>query len=236
MPHRYGKKYRTAMAAIDGDRAYPPDEAVSTVRKTSTARFDESIEAHIRLGVDPRHADQMVRSSVVLPHGTGRTRRIAVFATGEKAKEALDAGADLVGGDDLVKKVQGGEIDFDVALATPDLMGAVGRLGKVLGPRGLMPNPKAGTVTFDIAKAIRDVQGGRVEFRVDRAGIIHAAIGKASFDDSKLRDNFAALMDAIVRAKPSAAKGTYVKTVTLAATMGPGVAVDPAAAARMSVA
>jgi large subunit ribosomal protein L1 len=236
MPHRYGKKYREAAAALEPERAYPPDEAVSAVRKSSKAKFDESIEIHVRLGVDPRHADQMVRSSVVLPHGTGRTRRIAVFATGEKAKEALDAGADLVGGDDLVKKVQGGEIDFDVALATPDLMGAVGRLGKVLGPRGLMPNPKAGTVTFDIAKAVRDVQGGRVEFRVDRAGIIHSAIGKASFDDAKLKDNFAALMDAIVRAKPSAAKGTYVKTVTLAATMGPGVAVDPAAAARMSVA
>jgi large subunit ribosomal protein L1 len=236
MPHRFGKNYREAAAALVADRAYAPDEAVSAVRMTSKAKFDESIEAHIRLGVDPRHADQMVRSSVVLPHGTGRVRRIAVFATGEKAKEALDAGADLVGGDDLVKKVQAGEIDFDVALATPDLMGAVGRLGKVLGPRGLMPNPKAGTVTFDIAKAVRDVQGGRVEFRVDRAGIIHAAIGKASFDDAKLRDNFAALMDAIVRAKPPAAKGTYVKTVTLAATMGPGVAVDPAAAARMSVA
>jgi large subunit ribosomal protein L1 len=236
MPHRYGKKYRDAAAAIDADRSYAPDDAVSAVRKASTATFDESIEAHVRLGVDPRHADQMVRSSVVLPHGTGRTRRIAVFATGEKAKEALDAGADLVGGEDLVKKVQAGEIDFDVALATPDLMGQVGRLGKVLGPRGLMPNPKAGTVTFDIAKAIKDVQGGRVEFRVDRAGIIHTAIGKASFDDTKLRDNFAALMDAIVRAKPSAAKGTYVKTVTLAPTMGPGVAVDPAAAARMSVA
>jgi large subunit ribosomal protein L1 len=236
LPHSYGKKYRESVAVLEPDRAYPPEEAVSAVRKTSKAKFDESIEAHIRLGVDPRHADQMVRSSVVLPHGTGRTRRIAVFATGEKAKEALDAGADLVGGDDLVKKVQAGEIDFDVALATPDLMGAVGRLGKVLGPRGLMPNPKAGTVTFDIAKAVRDVQGGRVEFRVDRAGIIHTAIGKASFDDDKLKDNFAALMDAIVRAKPSAAKGTYVKTVTLAATMGPGVAVDPAAAARMSVA
>ena len=236
MPHRYGKKYREAAATLTADHHYAPDEAVSAVRKSSTAKFDESIEAHIRLGVDPRHADQMVRSSVVLPHGTGRTRRIAVFATGEKAKEALDAGADIVGGDDLVKKVQGGEIDFDVALATPDLMGAVGRLGKVLGPRGLMPNPKAGTVTFDIAKAVRDVQGGRVEFRVDRAGIIHTAIGKASFDDAKLRDNFAALMDAIVRAKPSAAKGTYVKTVTLAATMGPAVPVDPSAAARMSVA
>jgi large subunit ribosomal protein L1 len=236
MPRFHGKKYRAAAATVDADRAYPPDEAVTTVRQTSTSTFDASIEAHVRLGVDPRHADQMVRSSVVLPHGTGRTRRIAVFATGEKAKEALDAGADLVGGDDLVKKVQGGEIDFDVALATPDLMGSVGRLGKVLGPRGLMPNPKAGTVTFDIAKAVRDVQGGRVEFRVDRAGIVHAAIGKASFDDAKLRDNFAALMDAIVRAKPSAAKGTYVKTVTLAATMGPGVHVDPAAASRMSVA
>ena len=235
MPHRYGKKYREAAATLEPDRAYPPDEAVSAVRKTSTASFDASIEAHVRLGVDPRHADQMVRSSVVLPHGTGRTRRIAVFATGEKAKEALDAGADIVGGDDLVKKVQGGEIDFDVALATPDLMGAVGRLGKVLGPRGLMPNPKAGTVTFDIGKAVRDVQGGRVEFRVDRAGIIHTAIGKASFDDAKLRDNFAALMDAIVRAKPSAAKGTYVRTVTLASTMGPGVHVDPVAAARMAV-
>lgn len=236
MPHQYGKKYREAAASIEPDKAYTPDEAVSTVRKSSTAKFDESIEAHVRLGVDPRHADQMVRSSVVLPHGTGKTRRIAVFATGEKAKEAIDAGADIVGGEDLVKKVQGGEIEFDVALATPDLMGQVGRLGKVLGPRGLMPNPKAGTVTFDIAKAVKDVQGGRVEFRVDRAGIIHTAIGKASFDDAKLRDNFAALMDAIVRAKPSAAKGTYVKNVTLAATMGPGVPVDPAAAARMSVA
>ena len=232
---QHGKKYREAAAAIDAEKAYSPDEAVTAVRESSTTRFDASIEAHVRLGVDPRHADQMVRSSVVLPHGTGRTRRIAVFATGEKAKEALDAGADIVGGEDLVKKVQGGEIDFDVALATPDLMGAVGRLGKVLGPRGLMPNPKAGTVTFDIAKAVKDVQGGRVEFRVDRAGIVHAAIGKASFDDAKLRDNFAALMDAIVRAKPSAAKGTYVKTVTLAATMGPGVHVDPAAAAKMSV-
>ena len=236
MPHRYGKKYREAAAQLEADKAYAPEEAVSAVRKAATAKFDESIEAHVRLGVDPRHADQMVRSSVVLPHGTGRSRRIAVFATGEKAKEALDAGADVVGGEDLVKKVQGGEIDFDVALATPDLMGQVGRLGKVLGPRGLMPNPKAGTVTFDIAKAVKDVQGGRVEFRVDRAGIVHTAIGKASFDDAKLRDNFAALMDAIVRAKPSAAKGTYVKNVTLASTMGPGVPVDPAAASRMSVA
>jgi len=176
MPHHHGKNYRDASASLE-DRAYAPGEAVTKVRETSTTKFDASIEAHVRLGVDPRHADQMVRSSVVLPHGTGKTRRIAVFAVGEKAREAQDAGAELVGGEDLVKKVQGGEIDFDVALATPDVMGMVGRLGKVLGPRGLMPNPKAGTVTFDIAKAIRDVQGGRVEFRVDRFGIIHVAIG-----------------------------------------------------------
>jgi len=235
MPHRYGKKYREAKAAIE-DRPYAPGEAVSLVRQTAVTKFDPSIEAHVRLGVDPRHADQMVRSSVVLPHGTGKSRRIAVFAIGEKAREAQESGADIIGGEDLVKRVQAGEIDFDVALATPDAMGMVGRLGKVLGPRGLMPNPKAGTVTFDIARAIRDVQGGRVEFRVDRSGIVHVAIGKASFDDDKLRDNFAALMDAIVRAKPQAAKGTYVKTVTLAATMGPGVRVDPAQAARLSVA
>lgn len=235
MPHRHGRKYREALTAIE-NRAYPPAEAVSKVRETSVTTFDASIEAHVRLGVDPRHADQMVRSSVLLPHGTGKTRRIAVFAIGEKAREAQEAGADLIGGEDLVKKVQGGEIDFEVALATPDVMGMVGRLGKILGPRGLMPNPKAGTVTFDVAKAIRDVQGGRVEFRVDRFGIVHVAIGKASFDDDKLRDNFAALMEAIVRAKPQAAKGTYVKTVTLAATMGPGVRVDPTQAARLTAA
>jgi large subunit ribosomal protein L1 len=189
MPHRHGKKYREAAAAIEEGKFYPP----------------------------------------------AKTRRIAVFAVGEKAREAEDAGADMVGGEDLVKKVQDGAIDFDVALATPDVMGLVGRLGKLLGPRGLMPNPKAGTVTFDIARAIRDVQGGRVEFRVDRFGIVHAAIGKASFDDDKLRDNFAALMEAIVRAKPQTTKGTYVKTVTVAATMGPGVPVDPVQAARLTV-
>jgi large subunit ribosomal protein L1 len=236
MPHQYGKKYREAAQSIDVERLYPPDEAVALARQTSTAKFDATVEAHIRLGVDPRHADQMVRSSVLLPHGTGKVRRIAVFATGEKAREAIEAGADVVGGEDLVKKVQGGEIDFEVALATPDLMGLVGRLGKILGPRGMMPNPKSGTVTFDIGKAVRDVQGGRVEFRVDRFGIVHVPIGKASFDDSSLRDNFAALMDAIVRAKPAAAKGTYVKTVTLAATMGPGVHVDPTQASRLNVA
>lgn len=233
---RHGKKYRDAVAALEDGRLYTPAEAMTLVRQTATTKFDSSVEAHIRLGVDPRHADQMVRSSVLLPHGTGKVRRIAVFAQGEKVREALDAGADIVGGEDLVKKVQDGAVDFDVALATPDVMGMVGRLGKLLGPRGLMPNPKAGTVTFDIAKAIRDVQGGRIEFRVDRFGIVHVAIGKASFDDDKLRDNFAALMDAIVRAKPSAAKGTYVKTVTLAATMGPGIHVDPVQASRLSAA
>jgi large subunit ribosomal protein L1 len=232
----HGKKYRDAAKSLEPDKLYDPSEALALARQTSTAAFDATVEAHVRLGVDPRHADQMVRSSVLLPHGTGKTRRIAVFATGEKAREAIEAGADVVGGDDLVKKVQGGEIDFDVALATPDAMGMVGRLGKILGPRGMMPNPKSGTVTFDIAKAVNDVRGGRVEFRVDRFGIIHAPVGKVSFDEDRLRDNFAALMDAIVRAKPAAAKGTYVRTVTLAATMGPGVRVDPTQASRLSVA
>lgn len=234
MPQTHGKQYRQAVAALEPGRLYDPASAVSLARQTSWTKFDAAIEAHVRLGVDPRHADQMVRSSVVLPHGTGKTKRIAVFAIGEKAREALDAGADVVGGEDLVKQVNAGQLDFDVALATPDVMPMVGRLGKILGPRGLMPNPKSGTVTFDIGRAVRDVQGGRVEFRVDRSGIIHSAIGKASFDDDKLRDNFAALMEAIVRAKPSAAKGTYVRTVTLAATMGPGVRVDPSQAARLS--
>ena len=234
MPQQRGKKYRQALNQLQPDRLYSPQDAVALVRECSTSRFDATVEVHVRLGVDPRHADQMVRSSVLLPNGTGRTRRIAVFAQGEKVREALDAGADIVGGEDLVKIVQGGQIEFDVALATPDVMGLVGRLGKILGPRGLMPNPKAGTVTFDIGKAIRDVQGGRIEFRVDRAGIVHVGIGKVSFDDAKLQENFVALMDAIVRAKPSAAKGTYVKTVTLAPTMGPGVPVDPVQAARVS--
>jgi large subunit ribosomal protein L1 len=234
MSQQHGKKYRDAARTIDAEKLYAPDEGLSLAKQTSTTSFDATVEAHVRLGVDPRHADQMVRSSVLLPHGTGKTRRIAVFATGEKAREAIEAGADVVGGDDLVKQVQAGEIDFDVALATPDVMGMVGRLGKILGPRGLMPNPKSGTVTFDIGKAVKDVQGGRVEFRVDRFGIVHVPVGKVSFDDNALRDNFAALMEAIVRAKPAAAKGTYVRTVTLAATMGPGVRVDPAAAARLS--
>ncbi len=235
MPRFHGKNHRVAAEKLQKDRVYEPAEGAALVRETSTAKFDATIEAHVRLGVDPRHADQMVRSSVVLPHGTGRVRRIAVFATGEKAREAIESGAEIVGGDDLVKKVQAGEIDFDVALATPETMGLVGRLGKILGPRGMMPNPKAGTVTFDIAKAIKDVRGGRIEFRVDRFGIIHSPIGKASFEATQLSENLAALMDSIVRAKPQGLKGTYVKTVTLAATMGPGVPLDPAASARMSV-
>jgi large subunit ribosomal protein L1 len=235
MPHRFGKSYRAAAEKLDNGRLYSPQEAVQLVRETATSRFDATVEAHLRLGIDPRHADQMVRTTVLLPHGTGRTRRIAVFATGEKQREAMEAGADLVGGEDLVKQVQAGNIDFDVAIATPDVMGLVGRIGKILGPRGLMPNPKSGTVTFDVAKAVRDVQGGRIEVRNDRLGNVHTVIGKASFDDDKLRDNFAALMDAIVRAKPSAAKGAYLKTVTLCATMGPPVKVDPSGASKLQV-
>jgi large subunit ribosomal protein L1 len=236
MPASHGKKYREAAAKVEPGKLYSPQEALALARETATTAFDATVEAHVRLGVDPRHADQMVRSSVLLPHGTGKVRRIGVFASGEKMKEALDAGADVVGGEDLVKRVQNGEIDFDVALATPDVMGLVGRLGKILGPRGMMPNPKSGTVTLDIGKAVRDTQGGRIEFRVDRFGIIHVPMGKVSFDDDKLRDNFAALMDAIVRAKPSAAKGTYVRTVTLTSSMGPGIHVDASAAARLQVA
>lgn len=236
MPQRHGKNYRAALEKLEPGRLYAPQEAVGLVRETSASRFDPTVEAHLRLGIDPRHADQMVRTTVALPHGTGKSRRIAVFATGEKAREAEDAGADLVGGEDLVKQVQAGQIDFDVALATPDVMGLVGRIGKILGPRGLMPNPKAGTVTFDIARAIREVQGGRIEVRNDRLGNIHAPIGKASFDDAKLRDNFAALMEAVVRAKPQAAKGTFVKTVTLCTTHGPAVKVDPGQASKLQVA
>jgi large subunit ribosomal protein L1 len=236
MSQQHGKNYRAALEKVEKGRLYAPQEAVELVRDTASARFDSTVEAHLRLGIDPRHADQTVRTTVVLPHGTGKSRRIAVFATGEKAREAADAGADLVGGEDLVKQVQAGEIDFDVALATPDVMGLVGRIGRILGPRGLMPNPKAGTVTFEIAKAIREVQGGRIEVRNDRLGNVHAPIGKASFEDAKLRDNFAALMEAVVRAKPPAAKGTFVKTVTLCTTHGPGVKVEPGQASKLQVA
>jgi len=231
---QHGKRYREAAAKIDLGRLYEPREAVALARETSNAKFDETIESHIRLGVDPRHADQMVRGTVVLPHGTGKKQRIAVFAQGEKAREARDAGADEVGGEDLAKKIEGGWFDFDVALATPDMMATVGKLGKVLGPRGLMPNPKSNTVTFDLARAIKDVQAGRVEYRVDRAGIVHSVIGKRSFSEDQLLENFSALMESVVKAKPAATKGSYVKTVSLAGSMSPAVPTDPQAAAKLS--
>ena len=222
----HGKKYADAAKLVDRTKAYTPDEAAQLAKDTSTVAFDATVEAHIRLGVDPRHADQNVRGTVVLPSGTGKVVRVAVFAQGEKAQEALRAGADEVGAEDLVKKVEAGWLDFDVALATPDLMGQVGRLGKILGRRGLMPNPKAGTITFDLDRAIREVKGGRVEFKVDKSAIIHVPIGKSSFDAPQLVANLAALMDAINRAKPSGAKGTYLRSLTIASTMGPGIRVD----------
>ena len=222
----HGKTYDEAKKRYDREREYSPAEAIALVKQLARVKFNESVEVHVRTGLNVRHADEQLRGTVALPNGLGKEVKVAVFAQGDRAREAEEAGADVVGGEDLVKKVQDGVIDFDVALATPEVMGMVGRLGKILGPRGLMPNPKAGTVTFDIAKAIQDVQGGRVEFRNDRTGIVHAAIGKASFDDDKLRDNLAALMDAIVRAKPSGAKGTYVRKISVSSTQGVGVKVD----------
>jgi large subunit ribosomal protein L1 len=222
----HGKKYQDAAKLVDRTKAYAPDEAAQLAKDTTAVAFDATVEAHIRLGVDPRHADQNVRGTVVLPSGTGKVVRVAVFAQGEKAQEALRAGAEEVGAEDLVKKVEAGWLEFDVALATPDLMGQVGRLGKVLGRRGLMPNPKAGTITFDLDRAIREVKGGRVEFKVDKSAIIHVPIGKSSFEAGQLVANLAALMDAVNRAKPSGAKGTYLRSLTIASTMGPGIRVD----------
>jgi large subunit ribosomal protein L1 len=222
----HGKRYDEAAKLVEIGKLYDPDQASQLVKDTGIAKFDASVEAHLRLGVDPRHADQMVRGTVVLPSGRGKVTRVAVFAQGEKAQEALRAGADEVGGEDLVKKVEAGWLDFDVALATPDMMGQVGRLGKILGRRGLMPNPKAGTITFDLDRAIREVKGGRVEFKVDKAGIIHVPIGKVSFDSDQILANLAALVDAVNRAKPTGAKGTYLRTLTIASTMGPGIRVD----------
>jgi large subunit ribosomal protein L1 len=231
----HGKKYRDAAQLVDRERLYPPDEAAELAKQTTTVNFDATIEAHLRLGVDPRHADQMVRGTVVLPHGTGKVVRVAVFAQGEKAQEALRAGADEVGGEDLVKKIEAGWLEFDVALATPDSMGLVGRLGKILGRRGLMPNPKAGTITFDPERAIKEVKGGRVEFKVDKSAIVHVAVGKSSFEPEALVANLAALVDAINRAKPSGAKGQYLRTLTIASTMGPGIRIDvPAVLAAAS--
>jgi large subunit ribosomal protein L1 len=223
---KHGRKYREAAALIDAERRYPIEEAAELLPKVSPSKFDATVEAHLRLGIDPRHADQLVRGTVVLPHGTGRTTRVIVFAQGEKAQEALRAGADEVGGDDLVKRIDDGWFEFDVAIATPDMMGTVGRLGKKLGPRGLMPNPKSGTVTFDIERAVGEVKSGRIEFKVDRAGIVHVPVGRASFTPAQLQANVATLVDAIQRAKPSGAKGTYMRSLTLAPTMGPGVRVD----------
>jgi large subunit ribosomal protein L1 len=221
-----GKRYQDLAKLVDRTRVYPIGEAIALTKETSTVKFDPTVEAHLRLGVDPRHADQMVRGTVVLPHGTGKIVRVAVFAQGEKAQEALRAGADEVGAEDLVKKIEAGWLDFDVAVATPDVMGQVGRLGRILGRRGLMPNPKAGTVTFDIERAVKEVKGGRVEFKVDKGAIIHVPVGKASFEEAQLVDNLAALVDAVNRAKPSGAKGQYLRTLTVATTMGPGIRVD----------
>jgi large subunit ribosomal protein L1 len=221
-----GKKYQEAAKLVERGKAYDPETAADLVKKTSYVSFDASVEAHVRLGVDPRHADQMVRGTVVLPHGTGKVVRVVVFAQGDKAQEAMRAGADEVGAEDLVKKIEGGWVDFDVALAAPDVMGMVGRLGRVLGRRGLMPNPKSGTITFDLERAIKEVKSGRVEFKVDKAGIIHVSFGKSGFEAQQLVDNLATLMDAINRARPAGAKGQYLRTLTIAATMGPGIRVD----------
>ena len=222
----HGKRYRTASQLLEQDREYAPAEAIKMLKEFPDAKFDETVEAAFRLGVDPRKADQTVRGTVSLPNGSGKSVRVGVFAVGEKAKEAKDAGADVVGGEELVEEVMKGSIDFDAAVATPDMMAAVGKAGRVLGPRGLMPNPKTGTVTNDIAKAVQDIKGGKVEYRTDRTGNVHMIIGKKSFTEQQLLENYLAVIDEILRARPSAAKGKYVKTLTLATTMGPGIAID----------
>ncbi len=225
---KVGKKHRDSLQKIDRTQKYNFSEAVQLAIDTAHAKFDESVDVAVKLGVDPRHADQMVRGTVVLPNGIGKTVRVAVFAKGEKIKEALDAGADNVGADDLIEKVQGGWLEFDKAIATPDMMGAVGKLGRVLGPRGLMPNAKLGTVTFDIAKAVSDVKAGKIDFKVEKAGILHASVGKVSFGAEKLLQNIAAFMETILKLKPSASKGTYVRGIAISTTMGPGVKIDAA--------
>ncbi|HPA51925.1 MAG TPA: 50S ribosomal protein L1 [Thermoanaerobaculia bacterium] len=229
-----GKKYTAAAAKIDRTKLYDVQQAVALVRSAAYAKFNETLEVALRLGVDPKHADQMVRGTVVLPHGTGQTIRVAVVASGEKVREAEDAGADVVGGDDLVAKIQGGYLDFEALVATPDMMKSLGRLGKVLGPRGLMPNPKAGTVTFDVGKAVKELKAGKIEFRVDKTAIIHCPVGKLSFADAALVENTEALIAAVQKAKPSAAKGKYVKSIFLGSTMGPSVPVDPAVADKVA--
>lgn len=221
-----GKKLNEALAKVDRNKSYTLKEAINLVKEASYVKFDETVDLMVRLGVDPRHADQMVRGAVVLPNGLGKDVRVLVFAKGEKEKEARDAGADFVGAEDLVAKIQEGWFEFDTAIATPDMMGVVGKIGKLLGPRGLMPNPKVGTVTFDVGRAVKESKSGKVEFRVEKAGIIHAPVGKVSFDEEKLQENILALFDALLKAKPAAAKGTYVKKISLSSTMGPGVRCD----------
>jgi len=223
---KHSKRYNGAAEKVDRTAVYSMEEAIAKVQEAATAKFDESIELSVRLGVDPRKADQMVRGTVSLPHGTGKTVRVLVLTKGEKEKEAQEAGADFVGGDDLVAKIQGGWLDFDAVIATPDIMSQVGKLGRILGPRGLMPNPKVGTVTFDVGQAVRDIKAGKIDFRVDKYGIVHAAIGKKSFKPEQLADNVRVFMDAINRLKPSTAKGVYLKSISLSSTMGPGVRVD----------
>ena len=221
-----GKRYATALAQLDRERSYSIEEAAELVKKAAPAKFDETVEMAVRLGVDPKHSEQMVRGAIVLPHGIGKSIRVLVFAKGEKEREAREAGADYVGAEDLVEKIQGGWLEFDSAIATPDLMGQVGRLGKILGPRGLMPNPKVGTVTFDVARAVHEAKAGKVEFRVDKAGNVHTPIGKASFPAEHLKANAMALVEALVRAKPASAKGQYLRSITISTTMGPGIPID----------
>jgi large subunit ribosomal protein L1 len=223
---QHGKRYRSARESIDRERVYSPLEAIRGLKEFAGAKFDETVEAHFRLGLNVRHADQQLRGTIMLPHGTGKSVRVAVFAEGEKAREAEDAGADVVGAADLASKIEGGFLDFDVAIATPDQMGVVGKLGRVLGPRGLMPNPKTGTVTFDVGKAVSDAKAGKLEYRTDRGGNVHLPIGKKSFGERALLENYATLVDEIIRAKPSAAKGRYIRQITLTTTMGPGIHVD----------
>ncbi|RST71760.1 50S ribosomal protein L1 [Siminovitchia acidinfaciens] len=226
-----GKKYIEALKLVDRSQAYAIDEAIELVKKTDFAKFDATVEVAFRLGVDPKKADQQIRGAVVLPNGTGKTQRVLVFAKGEKAKEAEAAGADYVGDAEFINKINQGWFDFDVVVATPDMMGEVGKLGRTLGPKGLMPNPKTGTVTFDVEKAVNEIKAGKVEYRLDKAGIIHVPIGKVSFEDAKLQENFATIFDTVLKAKPSAAKGTYMKSVTITSTMGPGIKIDPSTVA-----
>jgi large subunit ribosomal protein L1 len=227
---RHGKRYREARKLIEDGKMYDPETAVALFKEMPRAKFDETVELHIRLGIDPKQADQQVRGTVVLPHGTGKSLRVLALAKGDKVKEAQEAGADYAGLEEYVEKIQGGWLDFDVAVAAPDVMNVVGRLGRILGPRGLMPNPKAGTVTFDVGRAVREVKAGKIEYRVDRFGILHVGVGKSSFPGQALAENFATLMNAVVRSKPASSKGQYLRSITLASTMGPGIAIDPAKA------